>query len=266
MISYPLFKRNFIQSLKPLTIFVSILAMYVIVIVYMYDPKLMEMLTEYQKLMPEMMMAMGMSGASNSLIEFMETYLYGLLMTLLPFIFSIMMCNSFLTRYIDTGSLACILATPNSRKKIVITQALSLILCITLLMGISTVIGIASCQVLFPQQLDIETYLILNGCTLLLQFAIAGICFFAACLFNDAKQYYAFGAGIPLCFYLIKMLANMGEKLDVMKYFTIFSLLPTDLIVAKDPQVIFYNIALAVIGIVLFTGGILVFNRKDFSI
>ena len=95
MISYPLFKRNFIQSLKPLTIFVSILAMYVIVIVYMYDPKLMEMLTEYQKLMPEMMMAMGMSGASNSLIEFMETYLYGLLMTLLPFIFSIMMCNSF---------------------------------------------------------------------------------------------------------------------------------------------------------------------------
>ena len=80
------------------------------------------------------------------------------------------------------------------------------------------------------------------------------------------KQYYAFGAGIPLCFYLIKMLANMGEKLDVMKYFTIFSLLPTDLIVAKDPQVIFYNIALAVIGIVLFTGGILVFNRKDFSI
>ena len=266
MISYPLFRRNFMQSLKPLTIFLSVLAMYIVVIVYMYDPKLMEMLTEYQELMPEMMMAMGMSGSANTLIEFMETYLYGLLMTLLPFLFTIVMCNSFLTRYVDTGSLACILATPSSRRKIIVTQALSLILSITLLMVISTGIGIASCQFLFPDQLDIKTYIVLNGCTLLLQFAIAGICFFAASFFDDAKQYYAFGAGIPLFFYLIKMLANMGDKLEIMKYFTIFTLLPTDLIVTGDPQVIFYNLALSGIGILLFGGGIIIFTRKDFSI
>lgn len=232
----------------------------------MYDPKLMDMLNDYQEALPGMMQAVGMTGVATNLIEFIKIYLYGFLMLIFPLIFSIMIGNSFIMRYVETGSMACLLATPNSRKKIIITQALSMIVSIMILMVLITVIGATCSNVMFPGKLDIMRYIELNISTLLMQLVIGGIVFLAAAIFNESKYFYTFGAGIPLLFFLIKMLSNMGEKLDNLKYFTVYTLLPLDDIVAGNSDIWIYNVVMGLLIIVLYSGGILYFTKKDLSL
>lgn len=232
----------------------------------MYDPKLMDMLNDYQEALPGMMQAVGMTGVATNLIEFIKIYLYGFLMLIFPLIFSIMIGNSFIMRYVETGSMACLLATPNSRNKIIITQALSMIVSIMILMVLITVIGATCSNVMFPGKLDIMRYIELNISTLLMQLVIGGIVFLAAAIFNESKYFYTFGAGIPLLFFLIKMLSNMGEKLDNLKYFTVYTLLPLDDIVAGNSDIWIYNVVMGLLVIVLYSGGILYFTKKDLSL
>lgn len=264
--SFPLLKRNYKQMVKPFLIFWAILSMYQGVIIYMYDPELMKTLDEYQKLMPELMAAVGMTGVTDTLIKFINTYLYGFLMQMFPFIFLLIIGNSLVMKYVDSGSLAVLLATPNSRKKIVLTQAFTMITEVVFLIGVMTVTGILFAESMFPGELDIEIFIKLNASTLLLQLAVAAIIFCAACVFNESRNFYAAAAGIPLVSFLMSMMANMGEKLEIFKYFSIYTLFPASKIVAVESGYLGYHIALAVIVVVLFSGGVWYFCRKDFSI
>lgn len=266
MISLPLLKRNVFQVVKPMILFLAVLGMYTGVIVYMYNPSLMKMLTEYQAAFPGMLQAFGMSGVATNLIEFMNMYLYGFLMLVIPLLFIIVIENSMIMRYVDTGSLACLLASPNSRLKIIITQAASIVISIVVLMIGITGMGIVCGEIMFPGALDIKRYIMLNGSALLVQLGIAGIVFLSACVFNESKNFYAVGAGLPILFFLINMLSNMGEKLEILKYFSFYTLFPKDQIVAGDSGAIFYNLLLAAIAFVLFGTGIITFMKKDFSI
>ena len=266
MISLPLFKRNIVQMVKPMMIFFEVLAMYTGIIIFMYTPSLMSVLGDFQNVMPGMMQAVGMSGTITSLIGFISVYLYGFIMLGFPMIFIIILGNSLIMNYVDSGSMACLLASPNTRLKIIVTQAISMISGITLLMTLVTAFGIACSEIMFHGELDIKTYIILNACVLLLHLAIAGIVFFSACFFNDSKNFYSIGAGIPLVFFLVNMLANMGGKLENFKFFSLYTLFPKDQIIAGESGVAIYNIALAAIAIVLFLAGIISFTKKDFSL
>ncbi|NLK96084.1 MAG: ABC transporter permease subunit [Clostridiales bacterium] len=263
MISKPLLFRNMQQIIKPLLIFIAVLSMYTSVIVYMYDPSFSDMLNNYQTAMPEVMSAFGMTGIATSLLEFMKVYLYGFLMLVFPMIFIVIINNMLIMKYIDRGSMASLIATPNSRRKIIVTQGISIVLSVIMLMCIMTGIGILCGEIMFSGELDIPKYISLNFSTLLLQLVIAGISFLAACIVNESKYYYAFGVGIPLLFFLINMLSNMGEKLENLKYFTIYSLLRIDDIVKGTGNILGYNIALIVIFIVLFFIGIRIFTKRD---
>ena len=264
--SVPLIKRNFKQMIKPLLIFVAVLCMYQGVIIYMFDPKLMDMLNDYQKALPQMMAAVGMTGATNTLIEFVNTYLYGFLMQLFPFIFILIIGNNFLMKYVDTGSMAVLLASPNSRMKIILTQAVSLIVSVVIIMTILTLTGIGFSEGLFPGELDIPVFIELNASALLMQLAVAGIIFFAASVFNESKYFYAIGCGLPLCFFLCSMSGNMGDKLEKFKYVSIYTLFPAKKIVESSGGVAGCHVALACIVLVLFAVGIAVFRKKDLSI
>lgn len=266
MISIPLLKRNMLVGIKPFLVIFAVLCMYTTVIIYLYDPEFSDMLNEYQQALPEMMSAVGMTGIAANLLEWIQIYLYGFIMLLFPLIFIIVLLQKLLMGYIDNGSISSLLATPNSRGKLIRTQVLSIILWIVLLMGLVTAVGIVSGELLFPGELDIGKYLILNISTLLLQLAVTGIAFLSACCFSESKYYYAVGAGLPLLFFLLQMISNMGEKLEKLKYITIYTLLPAADIVAGKSKYWRNDAVLFVIAAVLFAAGIWWFQRRDLSV
>ena len=119
---------------------------------------------------------------------------------------------------------------------------------------------------LFPGELNVERYLILNISTLFLQLTVAGISFLCACVCSEARHYYTVGAGLPLLFFLMQMISNMGEKLENLKYFTIYTLLPAGEIAAGKGLFVVQNAVLLLLAIVLFSSGIWWFQRRDLGI
>lgn len=262
----PLFIRNLKNGLKFVVVFSLILAMYIGMIVYMYDPQLASMLEKFQDYMPGMMSAVGMMATGSTLLEFMNSYLYGFIMLVIPMVFTMLLVNSYIVRYVDSGTIACLLVTPHSRRKLIDTQIISIVIMEIVIMVIATVIGVVSAEIMFAGQLDIGKYIEFNVSTLMLQLMIAGICFLAACMANETRLYMMIGVGLPLIFYIIKMLANMGGKLEAAKYLTIFSMTPYNNIIAGKSGVISSNLLMAGIALILFGIGREIFIKKDMSV
>lgn len=266
MISATMLKRDLISGLKLMVPFLLILTMYNSVIIWMYDPELIESLNEFQDIMPEMMAAVGMVGGTGTLLDFIHTYLYGFIMLFVPVIYVIMLVHRYVVKYMDDGSLACILAADCSRKRFVFTQMLAVVIMIFLLIAVMTAIGLGCCAAMFPGDLDKGKYLALNGAVVLFDLLVSGICMAAACFARDGKVYLSIGAGLPLLFYVIQMMANMGGELEKLKYATIYTLMPGQAIVSGDSGVLPCCLAMAAAWILLYAAGGIRFAKRDLSI
>lgn len=267
MINKTLFLKNTKSNYKLVLIFIAVLTMYFTIIAGMYDPENLDMLDQLAalKLSPQLLKAMGFTLTDTSLLGFISSYFYGLLMLAFPMVCYIILGNKLVAGQVDKGSMACLLMTPNTRKKIITTQALFLITVVTSLVIFVTLLGSIYCEINFAGQLDIGKFVLLNLGVLLTHFAISGICFLSSCIFNETKNSLLFGSGIPIAFLLIQMVSNAGDKLDWLKYLTIFTLFnPTNIVAGED--FVFQFIILGIIGLALYTLGIIIFNKRDIPV
>jgi len=265
MFSLTLFKREMKANNKLLIIFIYILTLYILSVVYMFNPDSSNAFDIIIKSMPGLMKAFGFVASGNTLIGYIATDLYGMILLMFPVIFYIILANKLLAGYVDRGSMAYLLATPNKRVKIALTQALSLWVSIGILITYATVAIIISSALIHPGKLDISKLILMNVVIYFLHVAISGICFLASCISDDTKRSFTIGAGVPIAFFLIQMLANMGGKLENLKYFTIFTLFNTNDIVAGK-SVVFPVIILVVVAIVLYGIGIYIFSKRDIPV
>ncbi len=266
MISKPLLKRTIKSSYIIYLIFAAVLTMYFVIIIAMFDPGTQDSLKEMMRILPaELISAFGFDLGETSLIGFLSSYLYGMLMLLFPMIYEIIVSINLVSKYVDKGSMAYLLSTPNKRIKIVLTQAVFMLVSLFVMIAYITCLGVIICQAMFPGQLDIPKFVLLNLGVLLLHFSISSIAFFASCAFNDKRNVTAAAAGVPIAFFIIQMLANVGGDLEFLKYFTIFTLFNTKTVIGGESVLLPYAVLLLIAG-VLYTAGIAVFNKKDLHI
>ena len=266
MFNMTLYKREMKGSWKTLLIFGAILTMYVSMIIYMYDPEFSKTLDEFAKAMPQVMSIMGMNGDNTSLLGFMSSYLYGLILIVFPMVFSILCANRLIARYVDRGSMVALLAAPVKRRTVAFTQMKVLGTGIFVLVLYSSVLELICARAQFPGELDITKLLLLNAGLLCLQLFIGGICFLCSCLFDDAKYSVGFGAGIPAFMYVLQMLSNAGESAEGLKYATFFTLFNPDGLIKGESGAVAGILILLAGTIVLFTAAITVFTKKDLHI
>ena len=257
MINMTLYKREMKGSLKILILFAAVITMYVTIIISMYDPEMMATLDGFYEVMPELMASIGMSAGATSLIGFMISYLYG---------FCILRGNSLVAKYTDKGSMVTLLAAPIKRRTIILTQIFALMSGILLLIIYVTGLEIIIAQTIFPGELIVSDLLKLNTALLCLHLFIGSICFLASCVFSDTKYSIAFGAGVSAFMYILQMLANAGEKADILKYFTFFTLFDANGIIAGKSGAIIGILVFLLGTIVLYTIAIYVFCNIDLHI
>lgn len=265
MFSFTLFKREMKANYKLLTIFIYILTIYILSVVWMFNPDSTNAFDAVIKSMPGLMKAFGFAMSGNSLLGFIATDLYGMLVLMFPMIFSIILGNKLVAGYVDRGSMAYLLATPNKRVKLALTQALSMWVNMAILIAYTTVAIIIFSAIMHPGKLEIGKFVIMNVVIYFLHIAISAICFFASCISNDTKRSFTIGAGIPIIFFLIQMLANLGGKLENLKYFTIFTLFNTSDIIAGK-SVVLPILLLAAIAIILYSAAIFIFSKRDLPV
>ncbi len=256
-----LFQASCRSLIKPFVIFFAVLLMYFSVIIWMYNPDMIKSLTTFNESMPGMMEFFGMTGDVATLTGFMDTYLYGFLMLLVPLVFIIIAAQRLVVKLVESGAMGGFLASPVSRKKIITTQAVVLVAFIFFLVALSTVAGIAFSESFFKGQLDIPAFLRMNVGVFALHFFIGGICFLASCAFDDAQKALAIGGGLPLIEYLIHMIAGMGGKAEDGKYATFFTLYDSGAL--REGNGMTGVVILFLVGILLYIGAGAVFCKRD---
>ena len=261
-----LFGKEIKANLFVFVIIAAVLAMYIVVIVSMFDPELGASLDMMMASMPDLFAAFGMATPGTTLLEFMLNYLYGFLLTLFPFVLILIMVNKLVVRYIDRGTMAYLLATPNSRVKIALTLAGVLVVALIALLALVTALQIASSEALFAGDLDIEGLLRANAGLFGLWIFVAGLCFCSGCVFSNAGLALWAGGGIYILSFLMQMVSQVGDKFDFLGDINPLALFDASGLAANESSAVVGAIALCAAGVVLFVVGIVVFSRRDLTV
>ncbi|MBC5582104.1 ABC transporter permease [Anaerofilum sp. BX8] len=266
MINKTLFAREVRSSYKLLLIFLAVLALYGSMIVVMFDPKLGDSLNLMAESMPQLFAAFGMLDVGATLTQFIVNYLYGFLLIAFPLVFIVLLSNRLVARYVDRGSMAYLLATPNRRGRLARTQALVLLLACLCMVLWMTGLCWALSSALFPGELDTGRFLAVNAALYALLIFLSGVCFCASCCCNDTRWSCGIGAGAGIAFLLIQMISQAGEKFEGLKYIDPLTLFAPKELVAGESWPIWGALALAVSGLALMGAGIVAFSRRDLPV
>lgn len=266
MINGALYRRGMKGSVKLLLILAAVLALYVVIIVSMYEPEMAKLLDSYVELMPEIMAAVGMTAGATSLMGFLCSYLYGFLLLIFPMLFCILRGNGLVAKYVDDSSMVFLLSASVRRSTIALTQGAVMVSGTLILTVYITALEWFSGEYYFPGQLDLGELLQVNAGLFCLHLCLGGICFFASCLFSETKYSLGVGAGLPILMYVFQMMANMGGKAENAKYFTVFTLFQPEELAAGESGAVVGALVLLVLGIILYGAAVAVFTRKDLHI
>lgn len=245
-----------------LVIFTGVLCMYMGVMMAMYSPDDMDALMSMYEMLPQdMMKTMGFTNVFTDLTGFLASWLYGMLMIGFPMVYSIILGNRLVAKMVDNSSFAYLLSTPHSRVRIIMTQGVYAIVSVVVLFGAVFGFGIALSASMFQGLLDVGGFFRLNFTTMLVNATVMMICFFFSCLFNETRLSLGFGAGVPLLFFLMNLLGNASEDAAILKKISIYGWYdPVALVNGTDAAGT--NLLYVGLIIVLFAGGVWVFNKK----
>lgn len=264
--SVALFKNTLKRNWVLLAIFLGVLSMYMTVMLSMYNPDDMELLSSMIQLFPpELMKAMGFESIVTDLTGFLASWLYGLLMLGFPLVYCVILGNRLVAKMVDNSSFAYLLSTPNSRVRIIVTQGIYALSSVAVLMTVMFGVGVILSAVVFPGLLDVGQFLRLNLTTMLVNMTVMMISFFFSCLFNETRFSLLFGSGIPIVFLLMKMLGGVSESGSLIKRASIYGLYDPVKLVGGESMVFVNLIYISLIAI-LFTGGVMIFRKKRLAL
>ena len=172
---------------------------------------------------------------------------YKIVGVLLPMIYVMVTANNLISNQVNSGSMAYVLSTPTSRRKVVFTSFVFLFG--SLLLMYATVTGTALLSEAIAGMMRIaaggqrnmnalRTFLLCFSSFSAL-FAIAGVCFGASCFFNKSRFSIAVGGGICVISFLCCIMGLFGnqvfisvgigvEAMGVFNYASLFTLIDTD--------------------------------------
>jgi ABC-2 type transport system permease protein len=210
-----------------------------------------------------MLQFFGINGESTGLTEYLSGRLYGFGYPLLAMLYSVWMGNELMAKQIENGMMGWYLTSPNRRRRVASTQVYCLVGGLFFLFFFVTMVGLVCCGIAYPGKLEIGKFLLLNIGCFCLSLAFGGISFLVSCLCNESGRALMLGGGISFLFLILRLLANMGGILELLKYITIVTLFSATDVLEGSPALFWKFPLLAVLGILLSIIGIRLFEHRD---
>jgi ABC-2 type transport system permease protein len=190
---------------------------------------------------------------------------YNMLPLLLVAIYVIITGTKLIASKVDSGSMAYVLSTPNTRSKIALTQIVFFVGSLALMFVLSAVTHIISASVskFGCDGAEAWTILRLNSGLLALSILFSGISFFFSALFNLAKHSTGLGGGIVGLFVLLPIVAMFGSDFSWLKYLTPATLYDVAQIMSGGADFVWKFAILIVVGVIAYIGGVAAFIKRD---
>lgn len=208
--------------------------------------------------------AFDMEAGFQSLGDFIAGKYYGSLLVVILAIFSLITASQLIAKLVERGSMAYLLATPNSRRTISVTQALVLITGLLVIVGATTVTGLLV-GIYGIEGTDFQTagFLKVNLMVFLLFFVVSGYAFLFSCWLNDEKQALGISAVITMLFYGADFAGKLSENLEWTRNISLFSLFDPVGIANESVSIVGSSLFLAILGIILYSIGTFLFQKRD---
>lgn len=264
----PLFKQMMKINLKGISNYAFGSAFYILLMFWLY-PGIAQNTSSLNELMlalPEgIVNAFGIQAGFGSMEAFISGEYYGLILPLLLSIFSIMLSTGLMARLVDQGSMAYLLSTPTSRRRIAATQASVLIAGLLLIIVVTTAAGFIGYAMFIGDRYEFDgsRFLLLNVIALMLFFAIGGISFFVSALASDEKKALGISGVITFGMFGLDMLGKISESVQWLRFVSLFSLYRPSEIVRGGGDAVLALVILFLIGLAGFMAGIIAFSKRD---
>lgn len=264
---WTLFKHDLKENKILILSFTAILLLYGMISVSMFSPESAAAMEGFLDSMPEAMInMMGFDILGGEITAYVANYLYGFIMLIFPIIFLIMLGSKLINRHVDTGSMQFIMTTPYSRIRIALTQAIFFAVSLIFVLVFNIIAIMLLSEAMFPGTLDYDGFLMLNFVTLSIHLLLAGVVFFFSAFFNDASYCLGTSSGLLFAFFILNMLRKLGEETEFLKYFTLFSLIDIDHILAGGGNGLWAGILTLLSAVVVFASAIIYFDKKSLII
>lgn len=183
--------------------------------------KMQELFKAYPK---DMMKAFGIevSGLAFSKIEnFIAIEQYSFTWPILVIILTIAWAASCLAGEIEKGTIELLLSSPISRLKIFFGKYISGVLALIFFVVLTVYSPLFQAK-LFGVFYQAANYTSMAVIGLLFGLAIFSLSMFFSAIFSDKGKVYSTGAGVVLIMYVVKIIANLKESWDAIKYLSFF--------------------------------------------
>ena len=172
---------------------------------------------------------------------------YKIVGVLLPMIYVMVTANNLIVNQVNSGSMAYVLSTPTSRKKVIFTSYLFLFASLFVMYAAITgtallseaIAGLMRIAAGGERNMNALRTLLLCFSSFSALFAISGVCFGASTFFNKSRNAVAIGGGVcVICFICCimglfgnKVFVSVGigvEAMNVFNYASLFTLIDTE--------------------------------------
>jgi len=262
-----LFRANIKSFWVHTVIIICVLFLYASISVTMFDPVDANNIQELMDAMPEAIInAFGFDDLGTTLTGFVSAVFYGFVIVMFSMIYTIIVSHGLVGKLADNGSMAYLLSTPNTRKKIVTTQMTFLITAITVAVWLPFLLILIMSESIYPGMLNIKDTFNLSMIAHLVITTCAGISFLCSCVFSDAKYSLMFGGGIPVFFLIMNLLQGVDEKVEFVKYFSLYSFLDIEKVMNIDGYMWIASTILIGASVMLYALSIRIFEKKSFIV
>ena len=222
-------------------------------------------LNEFIEAMPDSLKKIvGMESPIQNVIDFLAGEYYSMLFIIILTIFSVTVATRLISRHVDKGAMAYLLATPVSRVKIAVTQAVVLVLGLTIIVFVTYIAGVLGAEwFLQDNNLNKELFFKMNLVGGLVFLVVCAYSFLFSCVCNDERKAMSISASITILFYLLDMVGKLSDKLEWMRHISLFTLFRPEEIVAGTYNIWPVSIGLLCGALVLFAVGIFMFKKRD---
>lgn len=232
-----------------------------------YNIDNMEALLSMMEAMPqELMKAMGFDGLTSDLTFFLGAFLYGFILLIFPLIYTVTTGIRLVVEQVDSGSMVYLLATPHSRRKLMVNQALFHSASTVILMLFQVGILMVLAKLLFPGKLVVDRFLLLNLVTISVLLVSSGITFLSSCIFNETRTALIVGAGIPIVSFLFRMVSEIDDAYEAFKYVSYYASVVPERIFNDYGYAYGVSFTLLAAAVLLYGLGIMIFDKRSLTI
>lgn len=255
--------REIKNNIKSLFAWSFAMAAVIFMMAVFFDSMGSDLSTAVENMPESMLSAFGMNTVNLGSLE--GTYSQGyIIVTLMGSMYIAYTGASILVKEEDEGSIEYLMCKPFKRNEIYFSKYIALLI-ITLIFNIFIAAAtIGGALIYGGNDYSSKAIYLMAVAPCILHLTFGSLCFGLSSLIKKNRQASGLSIGIVSVFYMLSILAGLSEKLKVLKDFSIFDYVSTN-VVAGDKYIEPYHILImSVIIIVSVIFGSIIYKKKDF--